>query len=638
MRSIAGIVHCDALPVDPNRIVRMLQPVRPLSEIVPSVGKLGHTCFGIRTASAIAEAAAKASPWIDATSRFLVIADARLDDRSALCSSLGLEPDAVDAELLLAAWKRWGRNCGDRLRGDFAFAIWDELNRELFGCRDPMGVRPFYYHFANEQFFAFASSAAGVLAAGGIPAELNETRVADAIVLETEGADQTSTFYKAVQRLPPAHSLLLRDGRISLERYWQPLRNQPAGLPTTEAAWLDAIRDALTNAIAKRMRGPGRVGSMLSGGLDSSTLVALAAGHCREHGLAPLSVFSVIHSGNPACAETAAVRAVGKALAIDARQVDAQDIEPFASDLRQWLQHIAEPFDACMGLVAAVYCLAARSGTYAVMDGVPADNLFAVGQYAGRQLRRGRLVSAWEMAVEHRRADGIAHPKLAALRLLAGYLAPDAFRHRRAQQREQADYHALLQQSLIDPAFAARAEFTARYRQYRQSLADSHAWDPQNRAMTSLGAPYITAGIERYHRVAGHFGVEPRPVYCDRDLIELFAWLPIRLRVRDGYWKWAMRCAVSEWLPHEVVWRRDRTHLGPAFSQRLFEDAFSADKMGRLSPYYDMRRLMNTVEAWRESGQRSLPAALHAPFALSHWLGAADERAVGNLPSLQVPG
>lgn len=643
MGAIAGVVHFDgSQPASREQAAAMLRPLRQRSPDGQTAVSLGSASFAKGLAITTHEATLDRQPWTDATARYLVVADTRLDNRPELSVALGYAKESHDklgdGELLLAAWQRWGRDFPDRLRGDFAFAIWDSQTGELFCGRDPMGVKPFYYHLAHGNRLVFASSAAAVLAAGGIPADLNEVRIADAIVQETEGADQTSTFYRAVHRLPPAHTMLVRADRCTIERYWQPLGGHPPQLPTNDAAWLDAIRDAVDKAVARRLRSNAMVGSMLSGGLDSSTIVALAARRCRDEGLGRLPTYSAFDSGNPDCRESAAIRTLAASLEIDSRTSDAGELPQHAAELRQWLQSIEEPFDAHMGLVAAVYRLAAQCGTHALMDGVPADNLFAVGQFAGRQLRRGQVATAWRAAVEHRRGDGIAHSRLAALRMLLGYLAPDGIRRARALHREEDDYDELLRGSLIDRRFAARCGFRGRYRQYRQSLADSHAWSDDGQALSSLGAAYISAGIERYHRVAGYFGIEPRPVYCDRDLIELFAWLPIRLRVRDGHWKWAMRKAMADLLPASVLWRRDRSHLGPLFSRSLFPETMDSALLETLSPYLDVSALGNALAACRRRGQGALPPELHMPCALAVFLHRHATNPGGRLPPKQALG
>ena len=114
---------------------------------------------------------------------------------------------ARTAALILAAYLRWGDACTDHLYGDFAFAIYDPRNETVFCARDRFGSRPFYYHFAAGARFVFASEPRAILVLPQVPFALNEARIADYIVEELEWSDYTSTFFEAIDRLPPAHQL-----------------------------------------------------------------------------------------------------------------------------------------------------------------------------------------------------------------------------------------------------------------------------------------------------------------------------------------------------------------------------------------------------------------------------------------------
>ena len=166
----------------------------------------------------------------DAEAGVAVAADARLDDRGALCDALGVpRPERAglaDADLVLRAWLRWGRDCPKRLLGDYAFAVWDTRGRRLFCARDPVGVRPFYYA-VTARGFVFASAVEAVLAAPGVSGALDEAMVAAHLTrLSVYGT--AHTFFEAVRKLPPGHALTVEaealghGGALRPERYWRP--------------------------------------------------------------------------------------------------------------------------------------------------------------------------------------------------------------------------------------------------------------------------------------------------------------------------------------------------------------------------------------------------------------------------------
>ncbi|MBN8491248.1 MAG: hypothetical protein J0M00_07465 [Burkholderiales bacterium] len=557
----------------------MLEPMARRGPDRQTLACHGEAGFGHALLATTQEALAECQPWRHPDSGCLVISDSRLDNRPQLLRELGIDravDEVGDGELLHAAWQRWREGCADRLRGDFAFALWDPGRRELFIARDPMGVRPLLFHFDSGRLFVFASCTEAVLAQGDVPATLDEGRIADALIGETEGIDQTCTFFTAIQRLPPAHWMRLRDGQLVQQRYWRPIGDErPAGLPTTGSEWIEAQRECLDRAVRQRLRSQRPVGSMLSGGLDSSSVVALAAAACRERGQPPFPVFSATDAANPDCAETRAIRAVTAHVDCAPTFVDLADFKRTQTRAHQLWDEAGEPFDGTMPLLASLYEAAAARGVVSVMDGVPADNLYTVGRQAKYLSDQGRWGEAWQAALTQWRLPGIRFPQLHALRVMAGCVAPTPVHALRDLLAETREYRKLLRTSLIAPGFARQIDLRQRYRRYRRTIGGSHRWHPSGEALSSLAAPYITAGLERYNRLASLYGIEPRPPYADRDLIEFQAWMPLGLRIRDGHLKWVLRQAMVDRLPAEVAWRRDKSHIGWRFNRVLLDRALA---------------------------------------------------------------
>lgn len=528
----------------------------------------GNAGFAHALLASTPEAIAERQPWVHRDTGCIVVTDSRLDDRPRLLRNLGIDrpaDDVGDAELLHAAWQRWGTQCADRLRGDFAFALWCPRQQSLYCARDPMGVRPFVFHFAAGRRFVFGSTVEAVLAQGEVPRHFDEGRIADALFDETEGIDQTSSFYTAVQRLPPASWLQIRDGHIEQKRYWLPIGDRPEGLPHSTDEWVEAQREQLDRAVRRRLRSHRPVGSMLSGGLDSSSVVALASDAFAREGRAPFPVFSATHAANPQCAETRSIRAVLSRRHCDATLVDLASMA--RPDCAEWWDDCGEPFDGGMPLIAELYRAASSRGVVSLLDGVPADNLFVTGRHARHLFEQGRVGDAWRAAQAQWNLPGVRNPRWHALRVIVGCLAPPAIHTLRERLAEAAEYRALRAASLASPELTRRVDMRSRYHRYRLTISGSHQWHPSGEALSSMSAPYITAGIERYNRVASMHGVEPRPTFTDRDLIEFQAWVPIAMRTREGHAKWILRKAMNGHLPEDVAWRTDKSHIGWHFNQ-----------------------------------------------------------------------
>lgn len=569
MSGIVGVVRFDGAAVGVAQLQPMLQCLRRRGPDRQSAHAAGNAGFGQALLATTPEALAEAQPWVHAGSGCVVVCDSRLDNRPALVAELGLDRPADqigDGELLHAAWRRWGEGCADRLRGDFAFALWDPKAQALFCARDIMGVRPFCFHHVPGKLFAFASDTDALLALPDVPRRLDEGRIADALMGDLEGIDRTSTFWLDAERLPPARTLAVDARGARQAEYWHPLMHRPADLPTTEAGWVEAVRGTLEAAVRDRLRGIGRVGSMVSGGLDSSSVAALA------QGLLPpgerLPTFSAVNSQGP-CIETECVRAMVESFAFDAHRVDLVALDAVAPAVHDQLDHMVEPFDGTMPLVSAVYAAAAQAGVRCVMDGIPADNLYSVGDRYRGLARAGQWRTLWTEALAAHRAEHRPRPRLRALQSCVGAAVPAALRRPWDAWQQRVEYRQLLRESQVTPDFEQRVGLRGRFQRYRADMARTRLGDATGAPQTIMTAAYITAGVERYNRVAAHHGVEPRPPFLDRRVIELHAWLPLDLRLRQGWDKWVLREAMAIVLPPDVAWRRVRSHLGEKFTQAL---------------------------------------------------------------------
>ncbi|HZU76753.1 MAG TPA: asparagine synthetase B, partial [Dehalococcoidia bacterium] len=220
MSALAGIVRLDGQPAAPTDLAAMMQALDHRGPDGRGVWHEGATGLGHQLLRATPEPVPETLPLSARSGRCVITADARLDNRDELIAALGLGgcPDdaLTDADLLLAAYERWGEACPEELLGDFAFAIWDRRAQTLFCARDHFGVKPFYFLHLAGRLFAFASEVPALLRLHELPRRLNESRIADFLA----GLDDpTSTCYCDIVRLPPAHALTLTsDGSLRTRR------------------------------------------------------------------------------------------------------------------------------------------------------------------------------------------------------------------------------------------------------------------------------------------------------------------------------------------------------------------------------------------------------------------------------------
>ena len=199
-----------------------------------------------------------------------------------------------DTEVILKAYHKWGERCPEYLHGMFAFVIWDQNKQVMFAARDRMGIKPFYFS-QTEQHFRFASNPQALLAAGGVDTSIDPVALHHQFTLHAV-IPAPRTILNGVRKLKPGHSLTIdKNGKLSERRYWFLKATRPEKR-LSEQEWTDAIHDALREAVRKRIDiADVPVGVLLSGGLDSSLLVALLA----EAGVKDLRTFSIGFEDQP---------------------------------------------------------------------------------------------------------------------------------------------------------------------------------------------------------------------------------------------------------------------------------------------------------------------------------------------------
>lgn len=189
-----------------------------------------------------------------------------------------------DTEVILAAYSEWGAECLNRFRGMFAFAIWDTRRDKLFAARDLFGEKPFYYALLSDGSLVFGSEIKALLASGLLAPELDLKAVDAYLALGYVPPDRT--IYRNIRVLAPGHFFECHAGRVVASQYWKPeLKTTPISLD--EAA--SRLRELLFQAVRRQMVADVPVGAFLSGGLDSSTVVALM----QMQASAPVKTFSV---------------------------------------------------------------------------------------------------------------------------------------------------------------------------------------------------------------------------------------------------------------------------------------------------------------------------------------------------------
>ncbi len=497
-----------------------------------------------------------------------------------------------------------------------------------------------------------------------MPDELDDARIAD--FLEGVLDDAAATFHRHIRRLPPAHLLLWDDNTLTLRRYWT-LDPSPPDACVEPRACVDAFRETFVESVRCRLDADATIGTMLSGGLDSSSITCVAGDLiARGAARAPLHTISAVFPGIPESDERPFIDAVLARGGLAPRIVDATAIPPLAT-IDRILEHEDEPrLAANLYLVWALYEAARDAGVEIALDGIDGDTVVSHGivrlaelARAGRWRefatesagvatlrRRDPLVNvrhygypaitararggAWLGALGDATALG-RHAQLSPWQVVREailsplLLAPVAARLGRAPARAARGH------TLVTPELAARTNMVERHAGARAPRAESERADHYWRLTRGI----FGYGFEVMDHVSAAFGITTRYPFFDRRLVELSLALPAEVKLRDGWTRWVLRQALDGVLPSEVQWRTGKADVGVHFRRALLDahrgeiDALVHGGPAAIDGYIDRRALRARYEEYlRDGGDRGALAVWQATV-LDLWLRRRRDRRSG---------
>jgi len=505
-----------------------------------------------------------------------------------------------DSEVLLTAYEEWGADCLPRFNGMFAFALWDGRQRRLLLARDRFGEKPLFYTRLAHGGIAFASEAKALFAHPDVQPAIDE----DALRLYTDGHYYESdelTLFKGVHRLPGGHAMTV-DERGQVIRSWAywTLDFAPANHRYKEGEAIDEFTHLLERSVSMRLRSDVPVGTSLSGGLDSSTVVALVARMRDERGIITQNTFSARFDDDPALSEGPYIDLVTKATGVNPHIV-TPDPQRLIEESRSLHYHQEEPFlSASIYLQWCVARLAAAHKTTVILDGQGADELLGGYQYyfPSHQLD---LVESGQWG-----------PALRETMLFSRRLREASRQFPESQRRFNRNVSLNLAQLAVAAVRRSRpsASNGGRYRSLRA------------RGLVQDSLPQLLRYADRN---AMAFSRETRLPFLDYDLVDFVARLPEPAIVGDGWQKLILRRAGEGLVPREVLWRADKMGYAAPLDRWLRDgmkswahDRLFNGPIAELSVYdrTAIQRLWDEHQS--ESAERSW--ALWRWISLNEWL------------------
>lgn len=527
-----------------------------------------------------------------------------------------------DTETIVHLYEEHGDGCVERLRGMFAFALWDARKRRLLAARDRLGKKPLFYTLRGGALL-FGSEIKAILAAPGGAPPVDFLALDDYLTHQYIHAPRT--IYKGIHKLPAAHRLVFEAGRAEpvIEPYWNPLRlAESGGAPKTEADCADAVRAALTEAVRMRLVSDVPLGALLSGGIDSTIVTALMAAATSR----PVRTFTIGFEEAP-YNETEYARAAARAFSTEHSEMIVRP--DGAALLPKLIRHFDEPFADPSAIPTFAVCEMARRDVTVALTGDGGDELFAgYTRYLPERFdAAGNALPAAVRSGLLRPAFRAAYPKLKKTRLA------------RRMGLEPVD-KLLRAPVFIDEAKAllytpALREATAGSRPARnvmRHVEDSRSPELLNRVLYADMKTYLVDDVlAKVDRMSMAVSLEARSPLLDHEFVELALSLPVGMKLSGGVSKRILREAFRKEIPAEVSSRgKGGFGLPIDFWLRGALGGFAKETL--LSPEARRRGLFDTARvetmlSEHAAGARNFDRELWSLLALETWFSIYE----GNL-------
>ena len=588
MGAIAGLWCTDGRPASTplELMLAALAPYGPDSEgrWVKDDVALGHRAMHLFPGDS-----SNRQPLTGGGGRFVMVADARLDDREGLAEALGPAPGSTDAEWVLRAFERWGEDCLDRLYGDYAFAVWDRERRRWLLARDGMGGRPLCY-FRGPRLFAFASMPRGLHSLPEIPYEADEDLLARA--LDLVPPDPNATCFRDVSRVAMGECVIVTAGGESRRRHWNPA---PEPLRLARASdYEEALRAELDRSVRSRLPAAGDVAAHLSAGLDSGSVAATAARLTAAEGRRVIAFTAVPRQGSEAGGPPGRLPDEGPLAAATAALYANMEHVRVSTDGRSPLDALGWVFELCEQPILNLCNQVWRDAIYEIAQGRGLAVLLT-GQ-------AGNLTLSYKASrplMDRLRARGLAglpdlvraltwRPGGAGLGGLARAIAA------RAREPRQSDA------SLVNPQRRAELAPPA------ETLVTRRSPDSRSERLAALRrvdiADYVKGALARWR-------IDERDPTADRRFVEFCLAVPDEQFRLGGIPSSLARRAMADRLPPTVLRQRARGlqaadwHSGFADPKReLGEMVAGFAEVPETARLLDIPRLQEAIDRWPAAG------------------------------------
>jgi len=554
MCGIYGIIHLDGSPADPALMANMGDITRHRGPDDHGWHHDGNCVIGMRRLSII-DLAGGHQPLTNEDESLWLVCNGEIYNfrelRDELTSTGHRFKTGSDCEVILHAYEAWGDDFALRLNGMYNFALWDAKRRRLLIGRDRIGVKPLYWR-QDGQRLAFATEAKALLALPGVSATVDRTALASYLNLGYVSAPRS--MFEGISKLPVASLMSIEAGIAKTSCYWSLPEKIETGV--SEGEWIERIASGINRAVRMQMVSDVPIGAFLSGGIDSSAVVACMA----EAASQPVKTYAIGFGGSAAdnfYNELPYARRVAELFGTDHHEIVVKP--DVVALLPRLLWHMDEPIADTAFITTYLVSEFARQDVTVILSGVGGDELFGgYRRYLGNHYaeRFCRLPGALQSAAKGigRMLPADRHSKwLNIARLAKGFLAT-------AELSFEERYRAYLQ--IMDRSLAGRllkGGSGSAWDPLLEAFAGSKQDDPCNHMLAVDMASQLPDDLLMLtDKMSMTVSLECRVPLLDHELLEMAATMPEAIKIKGGVLKAAMKKALADRLPPDILHRKKR--------------------------------------------------------------------------------
>lgn len=598
MSAITGILYRDGRYVNPEQIKKMNDKLVHRGLNGSKTWCEGSVALGHQMLFTTQESLHEELPFVDKETGLVITADARIDNRKELSEILDLEDNEItpDSQFIIKAYEKWGEDCPKKLLGDFAFAIWNTNKEELFCARDHMGVKPFYY-YVNEDIFVFATEIKALFDLIEVPLKINKLMVLYYFIPSSQ--EKVLTFYEDILRLPSASILKSDCSDFVIKSYWRLDPNLEIQLDSEEA-YITEFKRIFNEAVKCRLRSAYPIGSELSGGLDSSSVVCVAKKNFKNS--KNIDTFSLITNFED-----------GDERFYIQKVVDSGGVNPYflladevnvLKDLKKIICHSDRPIAAAnITNFWNLYKIMQENNIRILLSGVDGDSVLSHGK---NYLKELFLTFQFQKLYK----ELVCISKIKKVKIANIFLSQVIFNMiptniKNLLKKNDDEGYFMVNNIILDE----KLDFKQKYDDFNKCYDGSNYETAKGLHYFMINQTAHQNALEVRDSLTAAFYIEERYPFYDKRLIEFCYGIPTEIKFKFGWSRYLLRESMNGILPEEIQWRHDKKFFSSVLDQNVLRDGKSYldeifyKKNDQLAAFFELNDLQKLYEDYKKGSE-----------------------------------